>query len=360
MKKILLSFILIFAIASGINSQNLINISGSGFDHFNNISIKVFNSDMIGYDIIETKSISKQGEFNFQIPFENINLYELNFDEKHSVYLSIENDNDIFISLEGKNTKISGSESSQKILDFEKQNGKLQAKYFGDLKARMDKAMNENNDEEIKKIQKEAEEAVSNFLIEFRALIVSLGETPAGYFVTQYSDFNKEIEFMEERLGAFNKTIPNSPVTKAFGKQIYMAKNTAIGKTPPNFRTSDMNGDIIDLKDFKNKIVLIDFWAYWCRECRVENPKLAHLYSKNKDKGFVILSISKAVPKNKWLDAIEKDHISDFINILDDDDRLSELYSVSSLPQNLLLDKSGKIIAKNINAEELEKILSKF
>lgn len=358
-KAIFTILVLFFFLASGM-AQNQVSILGVGFEDFQKVSLKAYNPDKLNYEILSTKELTDKGEFSFKVKFKNINLYELNFDEKDFVHLSIENSGNIKVVRQNETTTIAGSESSQKMIDFQRQNRELQGKYFGALKSKMDKAMQNGDQPEIEHLQKEAELAVSKFLVDFRKLIVGMGETPAGYFALQYSDFNKELEFIEKRLVAFQKAIPNSPITKALAKQVYQAKTTSIGKTPPNFNVTDIKGEEIQLTNFKGQIVLIDFWAHWCRACRVENPKLAKIFATYRNKGFAVLSISQTVPEKKWKEAIEKDKINDFVNILDANDELSMLYSISSLPQNLLLDKSGKIIAKNINAKQLEKILVKI
>ena len=131
-----------------------------------------------------------------------------------------------------------------------------------------------------------------------------------------------------------------------------------MGSTPPPFEAKDKEGKLLKLSDFKEKVLLIDFWAAWCQACRVENPKLASLYQKYQQKGFEIISISQDETKENWVNAIQKDGIDSWHQIWDQDNSISEKYSVSSLPQNVLLDKKGKIIAKNVNAEMLSKILS--
>ncbi len=92
--------------------------------------------------------------------------------------------------------------------------------------------------------------------------------------------------------------------------------------------------------------------------CRVENPKLAVLYEKYQPENFEIISISQNESTAQWVQAIEKDGIDAWAQIQDKDRSLSTLYSISSLPQNILLDNSGKIIARNITAEELATLLA--
>ena len=76
-------------------------------------------------------------------------------------------------------------------------------------------------------------------------------------------------------------------------------------------------GNIISLSLLKGKVVLVDFWASWCRACRIENPKFAHLYEEYQAKGFEIISISKDENESKWQKAIEKDRVAAWIHIWD-------------------------------------------
>ena len=184
-----------------------------------------------------------------------------------------------------------------------------------------------------------------------------MGLVLAGFYALQYSDFNKELQFIESRLLAYQKEAPSSILTRSLEKLVYRAKTTAIGHTPPDFTALDSEGKEVSPKQFKGKVLLIDFWANWCRACRIENPKFAELHKLYKDKGFHVLSITQDVKEEYWKDAIKLDGIEGFQHVFDTGNKISKLYNVSSLPQNLLLDEEGIIIAKNLNADQLERML---
>ncbi len=115
------------------------------------------------------------------------------------------------------------------------------------------------------------------------------------------------------------------------------------------------------LSSFRGKYVLIDFWASWCKPCRQENPKLVKTFQEYKDKNFTIVSVSLDNNKAAWLKAIRKDqltwtHTSD-LKFWKNEVALQ--YGVKTVPQNYLIDPTGKIIGKNIPSAELGKWLEK-
>lgn len=128
----------------------------------------------------------------------------------------------------------------------------------------------------------------------------------------------------------------------------------------PGFEAPDLAGMTPDsnsfsLKQLRGKIVMIDFWASWCGPCRKENPNVVANYKKYKDKGFDILGVSLDKDMTAWRKAIDSDglpwhHISDLKGWQSDH---AALYSVSSIPQTLLLDRDGRIIARNLRGEQL-------
>ncbi len=120
-----------------------------------------------------------------------------------------------------------------------------------------------------------------------------------------------------------------------------------VGKTP--------EGGEYALSKLRGKYVLIDFWASWCGPCRRENPNVKALYERYKDKGFDILGVSLDRTEDAWKKAIEQDglswhHISDLQGWKSEH---AALYSVSSIPQTLLLDPEGRIIQRNLRGEQL-------
>ncbi len=354
--------ILIILLASFLSIANAqsVQISATGFNNFKTVTLKVFDAKTLQYVPIATKNTEADKPSVFNIDFSVPNLYELNFDEKDMVPVSITGPASILVKKENGKTVIKGSPGSEKIQVFLRSNNELQAKYFGKMKENLDKAMAENDQATVDKIQQQIPAAIESFLTEFRALIVDMGTTPEAYYAMQFSDFNKELDFIESRLNVFKKEQPNSPLTDALAKQVYQARVTAIGNTPPAFTARDIAGNAISLDDYKGNVLLVDFWAFWCRACRIENPKLATLYSEYNAKGLEIVSISQDQSEDQWKKGIDKDGIGAWRHVWDKDNSISELYSVSSLPQNLLLDKDGKIVAKNLSADDLRQILGEL
>lgn len=129
-----------------------------------------------------------------------------------------------------------------------------------------------------------------------------------------------------------------------------------IGSPAPDFTQNSTDGKPISLSSLRGKVVLIDFWASWCRPCRMENPNVVKLYGKYRPKGFEILGVSLDRSKEAWMDAIRQDglnwkHVSDlaFWN-----NAVAQQYGVSAIPYTVLVDRDGKVLAKNLRGPALE------
>lgn len=130
----------------------------------------------------------------------------------------------------------------------------------------------------------------------------------------------------------------------------------AIGAVPPEIALPTPEGNILKLSDLKGKVVLLDFWASWCRPCRMENPNVVRVYQKYKNKGFEILSVSLDRDRNSWLQAIQQDnmswyHVSDLKYWQSE---AAKTYKISGIPATFLLDRDGRILAKNLRGPALE------
>lgn len=160
---------------------------------------------------------------------------------------------------------------------------------------------------------------------------------------------------------------PYSKHTKEFHAQVLqykqqyqaqlMSQSEALPMSEaPDFTIKTKDGQNIKLSNFRGKYVLLDFWASWCKPCRIENPKLIEAYTKFKNYNFHILQIALDNNKEQWLQAIESDNISPWIHASQLkfwDCDVAKLYGIQSIPANFLIDPKGKIIAQNLRGEQL-------
>lgn len=131
---------------------------------------------------------------------------------------------------------------------------------------------------------------------------------------------------------------------------------TAIGEIAPLFEGPTPTGDRIALESLRGKVTIIDFWASWCRPCRIENPNLVRLYNRMHDKGLEIIGVSLDRNKASWVRAIADDgltwnHVS---NLKYWADPIAQLYQVRGIPAAFVLDREGRIVAKNLRGAQLD------
>ena len=162
------------------------------------------------------------------------------------------------------------------------------------------------------------------------------------------------------------KTVRDSTITRYanndFVKHVDQKVRSVIatGTEAPDIVMAGRDGKELRLSDLRGKVVLIDFWASWCRPCRSENPNVVRLYNRYHDKGFEIFSVSLDNNRDAWLRAIEADglvwsnHVSDLRGWSSAGGRL---YGISSIPATVLVDREGRVLARNLRGQQLEQKL---
>lgn len=146
-----------------------------------------------------------------------------------------------------------------------------------------------------------------------------------------------------------------------FFQEMQARKNDMVGKMFIPFSMTDESGGIIYSENLRGKYVLVLFWASWCIPCRAEIPGLLAAYHRLKDKNFDVLAVSMDTNKASWLQATAHDK-TDWHNLFDGrawNTDVARNYAVHVIPKNLLISPDGKIIAKNISATGLIKLLDK-
>ena len=132
--------------------------------------------------------------------------------------------------------------------------------------------------------------------------------------------------------------------------------STSIGGTAPDFSAPTPEGATLSLAQAKGKVTIVEFWAAWCKPCRIENPNLVATYNKYHEKGLNIIAVSLDRNGEDWKKAIADDkltwnHVS---NLMFWQDPVAKLYNVRAIPASFILDENGKIVARDLRGEELD------
>lgn len=164
---------------------------------------------------------------------------------------------------------------------------------------------------------------------------------------------------VREMYSQVSDRLKETPLAKSLKETLDNSLAAEVGSKAPLFKAPTPEGEELTLEENLGKVTVVDFWAAWCKPCRIENPNLVRTYNKYKDQGLNIISVSLDRPgqKDRWLQAIEDDNLeqwSHVSNLKFWDEPVAKKYRVRSIPATFILDEDGIIVAKNLRGDALD------
>lgn len=247
-------------------------------------------------------------------------------------------------------TTITGSEESQRYQAFNQARANFQAQSSG-ADMRMVQSAKGGLMRDLLALMREKHGSVVSLVAAAELMRINDGRIPNDFF-----------DIYVKVLDASKPIAANSPQYVAISGYLDPIRATMPGQPAPELMFNNPDGEPVALSSLRGKVVLIDFWASWCRPCRAENPNVVRLYNKYKDKGFDIYSVSLDRDKRKWVGAIAQDgldwtHVSDLQAW---QSAAAQIYSVHSIPMTFLIDKDGTILDRGLRGALLEKRLEEI
>ena len=321
-----------------------------------------------GLKAVDTAILDKNGEFTMNPVIKEIGFYRLKASDKNFATFILNPDEKVTVSGDvadlGNTYTVDGSTDSKLFWEVNqassknyKQRDSLQKMFQSFMAVVKDSVRVDSLSNALEKPYTALVNEHNTYLKNF------IDKNPASFASLAAIQQLQPDEFMDSYIklddGLFKK-YPNSPYIKAFHEGVAAGRKLAVGTIAPEITMNTPEDKPLSLSSLKGKIVLVDFWASWCGPCRAENPNVVKAYAKYKSKGFDVFSVSLDKDMDKWKAAIKADNLSWKNHVCDFkfwQSPVVALYNFNSIPTNVLIDKEGKIIAKNLRGEDLDKKL---
>lgn len=236
---------------------------------------------------------------------------------------------------------VKGSESQARLDAFNKSYNELEAKLEADETAQAD-----------------AEEILKMHCFDF---VWDNPTDPVAHYVMyryKWAFGPCELRTMIDNIHHADSTLTSNTLTMA-EEYVEKLERVQAGQPIIDFTQNDPDGNPVTLSQLaEGKLLLVDFWASWCPDCRKANPDVVAAYQQYHDQGFDVLGVSFDTNKDAWLAAVEKDGLTwtQVSDLQGWNNAAGALYSIAFIPQNALI-KDGMIVARNLEGEELFKAI---
>lgn len=344
----------------------IVTVRGKVTNPVNGASISVQELKQDGTGVLQTIALKAGNTYEAKLNLTSPGYYQFNFFNRQRLNIMV-NKSDIELNVDGSNQQgfweIKGSPDHDLINRVQAMVQESQAgPAMQAIESEFQQAVQAKNEKRIAELQNQAMTLMDNNTLK---LVAFLKEQPVslGLFNVLQDpnliDKDKHIDLFISSAEKFKREWPTYSYTKELNNQVEKLKVTAVGQIAPEISLANPNGQIVKLSSLRGKYVLIDFWAKWCGPCRRENPNVVKAYKRFKDKGFEVFGVSLDRNKEDWVKAIAEDgltwtHVSDLKYF---ESQAAKDYNINAIPFSILLDKSGKIIAKNLRGAALEKKL---
>ena len=351
--------ILLLLISTTISAQQAM-VTGTLPAVYSGRSIKLtlINYETRDDQVVQEVKIGEGGKFIIDIPLKEPAIYNVGVGDSSLLQVLAKPGDKINLAITKDHIACIGSTETQYLIDYEINRKIVFNKWLKRTYDSSAVAVKSGDKERIEYWNSEHEKASENYKKELAEWVKQpffINSLAAIHHSMRWHSEN-DIALMDQMVSIYQKKYPNYKLTRQLVNKVNATKRIAIGAVAPQFTSRDTSGHQIDLNAYRGKYTVLDFWASWCAPCREESPTLVRLYNQYKDKDFAIVSVSIDTKKDKWEKAIIQDgYVWTNVSELNGyGGATAALYTVTAIPTSFLLDKQGKIIAKNLRGKDLE------